>query len=281
MKRIKTRLFSITAYLVLSVIAVIAIFPILYIFLAAFRTNQEFFEYALPFTWKPLIPQQWPVDNFQTIFSEFHFGRSIHNTCHVIAVLLPLSLILSALGGFTFAFFEFRFKKVLFAICLISFMIPTDAIAIPLYKEVSQMRLINTYWALIFPSAASGLAMFLFTQFFKDIPKSILEAGRIDGANWLQIFFSIVLPLSVPVSITAGLMIFINEWNNFFWPLLAARNEEVRTIQVALAYFEDENQVYFSYIFAASAISALVPVCLFLPLQKYFVQGITSGGVKG
>lgn len=281
MKRIKTRLFSITAYLVLSVIAVIAIFPILYIFLAAFRTNQEFFEYALPFTWKTLIPQQWTVDNFQAIFSEFHFGRSILNTCLVIAVLLPLSLILSALGGFTFAFFEFRFKKVLFAICLISFMIPTDAIAIPLYKEVSQMRLINTYWALIFPSAASGLAMFLFTQFFKDIPKSILEAGRIDGANWLQIFFSIVLPLSVPVSITAGLMIFINEWNNFFWPLLAARNEEVRTIQVALAYFEDENQVYFSYIFAASAISALVPVCLFLPLQKYFVQGITSGGVKG
>lgn len=281
MKRIKTRLFSITAYLVLSVIAVIAIFPILYIFLAAFRTNQEFFEYALPFTWKTLIPQQWTVDNFQAIFSEFHFGRSILNTCLVIAVLLPLSLILSALGGFTFAFFEFRLKKVLFAICLISFMIPTDAIAIPLYKEVSQMRLINTYWALIFPSAASGLAMFLFTQFFKDIPKSILEAGRIDGANWLQIFFGIVLPLSVPVSITAGLMIFINEWNNFFWPLLVARNEEVRTIQVALAYFEDENQVYFSYIFAASAISALVPVCLFLPLQKYFVQGITSGGVKG
>jgi len=210
-----------------------------------------------------------------------HGKRSFHNNGLWIAVLLPLSLILSALGGFTFAFFEFRLKKVLFAICLISFMIPTDAIAIPLYKEVSQMRLINTYWALIFPSAASGLAMFLFTQFFKDIPKSILEAGRIDGANWLQIFFGIVLPLSVPVSITAGLMIFINEWNNFFWPLLAARNEEVRTIQVALAYFEDENQVYFSYIFAASAISALVPVCLFLPLQKYFVQGITSGGVKG
>lgn len=269
------------AYLVLCGIAVIAVFPLLYIILAAFRTNQEIFEYALPFSWKTLFPQKWTTGNFQSIFTEFHFGAAIRNTGIVIAVLLPVSLVLSALGGFTFAFFDFRFKKALFAICLVSFMVPTDAIAIPLYKEVSQLGLINSYWALIFPSAASGLAMFLFTQFFKDIPKSILEAARIDGASWMQIFFLVVLPLSVPVTITAGLMIFINEWNNFFWPLLAARNEEVRTIQVALAYFEDENQVFFSYIFAASAISALVPVCIFLPLQKYFVQGITSSGVKG
>ena len=141
--------------------------------------------------------------------------------------------------------------------------------------------MVNSYSALIFPGAASGLAMFLFTQFFKEIPKSLVEAARIDGASWIQVFFSVILPLSVPVAITAGLMIFVNEWNNFFWPLLATRTEAARTIQVALSYFSDENQVYFSYIFAGSAISAVVPVLLFLPLQKYFVQGITSSGVKG
>ena len=85
----------------------------------------------------------------------------------------------------------------------------------------------------------------------------------------------------MPVAITAGLMIFVNEWNNFFWPLLATRTEAARTIQVALSYFSDENQVYFGYIFSGAAISAVVPVILFLPLQKYFVQGITSSGVKG
>lgn len=275
------RLKKMLLYVVLVCIAVIAIFPFFYILMASFRTNMEIFEYALPFTWKTLIPQEWTFNNYIAIFEEFHYGVALKNTLMVVVILVPLVLAISALGGFVFAFFDFKGKNVLFSLCLISFMIPTDAIALPLYDLVSDMGMVNTYWGMIFPSAASGLAMFLFTQFFKEIPKSLLEAARIDGANWLQIFGRIVLPLSVPVTITAGLMVFVNEWNNFFWPLLAARKEEIRTLQVALSYFSDENEVFFSYIFAGAAISAIVPVLLFLPLQKYFVQGISSSGVKG
>ena len=275
------RLKKMLLYVVLVCIAVIAIFPFFYILMASFRTNMEIFEYALPFTWKTLIPQEWTFNNYIAIFEEFHYGVALKNTLMVVVILVPLVLTISALGGFVFAFFDFKGKNVLFSLCLISFMIPTDAIALPLYDLVSDMGMVNTYWGMIFPSAASGLAMFLFTQFFKEIPKSLLEAARIDGANWLQIFGRIVLPLSVPVTITAGLMVFVNEWNNFFWPLLAARKEEIRTLQVALSYFSDENEVFFSYIFAGAAISAIVPVLLFLPLQKYFGQGISSSGVKG
>lgn len=281
MKETKTPLEKAVLYVVLTVIAFIAIFPLLYIILASFRTNKEIFEYALPFTWKTLIPQNWTMNNYVAIFSEMGYGTALKNTLIVVAILVPLSMLISALGGFTFAFFDFKGKNILFAICLISFMVPEDAVALPLYNLVSSLGMVNSYSALIFPGAASGLAMFLFTQFFKEIPKSLVEAARIDGASWIQVFFSVILPLSVPVAITAGLMIFVNEWNNFFWPLLATRTEAARTIQVALSYFSDENQVYFSYIFAGSAISAVVPVQLFLPLQKYFVQGITSSGVKG
>ena len=258
------RLKKMLLYVVLVCIAVIAIFPFFYILMASFRTNMEIFEYALPFTWKTLIPQEWTFNNYIAIFEEFHYGVALKNTLMVVVILVPLVLTISALGGFVFAFFDFKGKNVLFSLCLISFMIPTDAIALPLYDLVSDMGMVNTYWGMIFPSAASGL-----------------EAARIDGANWLQIFGRIVLPLSVPVTITAGLMVFVNEWNNFFWPLLAARKEEIRTLQVALSYFSDENEVFFSYIFAGAAISAIVPVLLFLPLQKYFVQGISSSGVKG
>lgn len=268
-------------YIALACIAVVAIFPFFYILMASFRTNMEIFEYALPFTWKTLIPQEWTIANYIAIFEEFNYGVALRNTCIVVAILVPLVLIISALGGFAFAFFDFKGKTALFSLCLISFMVPTDAIALPLYDLVSDLGLVNTYWGMILPSAASGLAMFLFTQFFKEIPKSLLEAARIDGANWLQVFASVVLPLSVPVTITAGLMAFVNEWNNFFWPLLVARKEEIRTLQVALSYFSDENEVFFSYIFAGATISAVVPVLLFLPLQKYFVQGISSSGVKG
>ena len=268
-------------YIVLASIGIVAIFPFFYILMASFRTNKEIFEYALPFTWKTLIPQEWTISNYIAIFEEFNYGVALRNTVIVVAVLVPLVLVISALGGFAFAFFDFKGKNILFALCLVSFMVPTDAIALPLYDLISDMGLVNTYWGMILPSAASGLAMFLFTQFFKEIPKSLLEAARIDGANWFQIFTSIVLPLSVPVTITAGLMAFVNEWNNFFWPLLVARKDEIRTLQVALSYFSDENEVFFSYIFAGAAISAIVPILLFLPLQKYFVQGISSSGVKG
>lgn len=268
-------------YIVLTAIAIVAIFPFFYILMASFRTNMEIFEYALPFTWKTLIPQEWTFSNYIAIFKEFNYGQALKNTLIVVVILVPLVLTISALGGFAFAFFDFKGKTALFSLCLVSFMVPTDAIALPLYDLVSGLGMVNSYWGMILPSAASGLAMFLFTQFFKEIPKSLLEAARIDGANWLQVFASVVLPLSVPVTITAGLMAFVNEWNNFFWPLLVARKEEIRTLQVALSYFSDENEVFFSYIFAGAAISAVVPVLLFLPLQKYFVQGISSSGVKG
>jgi ABC-type sugar transport system, permease component len=281
MSSLQKNIVNVILYTILAIIAIAAIFPILYVVFASFRDNNEIFEFALPFTWKTIIPQEWTLNNYVQIFKEFRFGVSLRNTLTVIAVLLPLNLFISALGGFAFAFFEFKGKKILFAICLISFMVPIDAVALPLYNFIYSLGLVNTYWALILPSAASGLAMFLFTQFFKEIPKSLLEAARIDGATWIQILIKVVFPLSLPVVITAGLMIFMNEWNNFFWPLLAARTENVRTIQVALSYFSDENAVFFSYIYAASAISALVPIFLFVPLQKYFVQGVTSSGVKG
>ena len=166
MKETKTPLEKAVLYVVLTIIAFIAIFPLLYIILASFRTNKEIFEYALPFTWKTLIPQNWTMDNYMAIFSEMGYGTALKNTLIVVAILVPLSMLISALGGFTFAFFDFKGKNILFAICLISFMVPEDAVALPLYNLISSLGMVNSYAALVFPGAASGLAMFLFTQFF-------------------------------------------------------------------------------------------------------------------
>ncbi|MCI8909134.1 MAG: carbohydrate ABC transporter permease [Oscillibacter sp.] len=280
-RKAKQRVLHILLYMVLTVIAVIALFPLFYIILASFRTDEEIFKYALPFTIHTIVPVEWTFENYRIIFTEFSFWRPMLNTLLVVCILVPVNLLVASLAGYSFAFFDFRWKGALFAVFIISFMVPTDSIALPLYSLISGMGLVNKFAALILPSVSSGLAMFLFTQFFRGIPKDLLEAGRVDGANWGQVFFKIIVPLSVPVFITAGLMIFVNEWNNYLWPLLVTRSEEVRTIQVALAYFKDENETFWSYIYAAASISAIVPVALFLPLQKYFVQGVTSSGVKG
>lgn len=278
---IKKHLAHSALYLVLILLAVIALFPILYVILASFRTDEEIFKYALPFSSKTIFPVNWTFENYRVIFDQFKFAVPLKNTVIVVAALLPINLLVAALAGYAFAFFNFKGKAALFSIFIVSFMVPIDSIALPLYSFTSQLNLVDTYWALILPSISSGLAMFLFTQFFKGVPKSFLEAARIDGANLMQIFAQIVLPLSIPVIITAGLMIFVTEWNNYLWPLLITRSPSVRTIQVALAYFKDENETFWSYIYAAASISAVVPILLFLPLQKYFVQGVTSSGLKG
>ena len=268
-------------YIVFIIIAMIALFPILYVFLASFRTDEEIFKYAFPFNRDTIFPVKWTTENYRIIFSEFQFGTAIKNTSIVVLTLIPINLLIASLAGYAFAFYDFKGKNALFAIFMVSFMVPIDSVALPLYTMITQMGLVNTRWALILPSISNGLAMFLFTQFFRGIPSSLLEAARIDGANLRQIFFSIVVPLSVPIFITAGLMIFVNEWNSYLWPLLVTRSVDMRTIQVALAYFKDENETFWSLVYAAASISTIVPVLLFLPLQKYFVQGITSSGIKG
>ena len=268
-------------YAVLLILAVIALFPMIYVILASFRTDAEIFTYALPFSRHTILPVAWTSANYLEIFDKFQFATPLKNTFIVVGVLVPINLIIASLAGYAFAFFDFRGKKLLFSIFIVSFMVPIDSIALPLYSLIASLGLVDSYWALVLPSVSSCLAMFLFTQFFRNIPKSLLEAARIDGANIIQIYMKIILPLSIPVIITAGLMIFVTEWNNYLWPLLVTRSPDVRTIQVALAYFKDEHETFWSYIYAASSISALVPVLLFLPLQKYFVQGVTSSGLKG
>lgn len=268
-------------YCVFVMISIIALFPIFYIILASFRSDAEIFKYALPFSVKTIVPVDWTFDNYRIIFTEFKFGTPLLNTFIVVGILVPINILVASIAGYAFAFYQFKGKNALFSIFIVSFMVPTDSIALPLYSFVNQLGLVDSYWGLILPSVSSGLAMFLFTQFFRGIPKSFLEAARIDGANLRQTFTKIVIPLSTPVVITAALMIFVTEWNNYLWPLLVTRSPDVRTIQVALAYFKDENETFWSYIYAAASISAIVPVLLFLPLQKYFVQGVTSSGLKG
>ena len=199
----------------------------------------------------------------------------------MIIVTVPCTIAICALAAYAFAFYNFRFKKQLFTMFLLTFMIPGEAIALPMYSLVNSMGLVNTYAGLILPALANGLVLFLFVQFFSETPKALLESVEIDGGGWWTCFTKIVLPLSKPIIITAGLMIFVTQWNDYLWPLLVARSDDVKVVTLAVANFKEQNVIHWGYIYAAASISALIPIGLFLPFQKYFVQGITSGGVKG
>ena len=259
----------------------IAVFPLLWAIASSLRPDTEIYQYALPFQWHTFVPVEFTFDAYVKVFRDFKFHRPLFNTLIVSVVTVLLSCVLNSLAAFGFTFFDFKGKKFLFALTLVSFMVPFESIAISLYKVINRLDWVDTYQGLIIPTIADGLVLFLFVQFFGGVRKRLFEAARIDGANWGQVYFRILIPVSKPVFITAGLMTFINQWNSFMWPLLVAHGKEMRLVQVALSDFTAEHVTLWSCLYAASVISAIFPLLLFLPFQKYYVQGIASSGIKG
>ena len=267
--------------ILLVILAFIAIFPLLWAIASSLRTDTEIYKYALPFQWHTFVPVEFTVEAYKSLFTEFQFQRPIINTLIVSSLTVLLSCFTNSIAAFGFSFFEFKWKKLIYGLAIVSFLVPFESIAIPLYLVVNKLGWVDSFAGLIVPSIADGLVLFLFVQFFTNIPRDLFEAARMDGASWMQIYWRILLPISKPVLITAGLMTFINQWNSFLWPLLVAHGRDIRLIQVALSDFTAEHVTLWSCLYAASVISALVPLLLFLPFQKYYVEGITSSGIKG
>jgi len=188
--------------------------------------------------------------------------------------------VINGLAGFAFAKFKFKGNNVLFGIYLFSFMIPFEMIAIPLYKTVGAFGILETRTALILPMIANGMIVFLYRQFFQDIPDALIESAYIDGAGLLRVFFQLLVPLSKPVIISASLMIFIQQWDAFLWPLVAATNKSLKVVQVAISEFTGEFTVQWGTIFAATTIAIAIPIGILIPLQKFYIQGISSTGLK-
>lgn len=267
-------------YTVLILLSIVMLFPLLWGISSSFRSDTELFQYAMPLSIHTFIPVDFTVDSYVRLFTEFNFLRPILNTIFITGITIVASIIVNSLAAFAFAFFDFKFKKIIYAIVLLTFMIPFESIAMPLYKIVNDLNWVDTFTGMIVPCVANGLVLFLFTQFFKDFPASLFEAARIDGCTWIGIFRKILIPLSKPIVITAGLMIFMQQWNSYLWPLVVGVSDNVRVIQTAMGVFQQQKGTLWSCLYAASMISALIPLVLFLPLQKYYVQGITSSGVK-
>ncbi len=268
-------------YFVMLLVALITMFPLLWSFFASMRSDVELYKYALPFSWHTIFPVEYTFESYRVVLTELGFPRAAFNTLLVIAIQIPFACLINSIAAFAFTTFDFKGKNALFAFFVVSFMIPGEAVTMPLYQMVNKFGWVDTRWALIVPGIASGLQLFLFRQFFADVPSALIESARIDGASWTQVFFKIMVPMCVPIYITAALMIFMGEWNSYMWPLLVARREKIRTVQIMLAVVKMEHITLWSCMYAGAVLSVLIPVALFLPLQKYYVEGITAGAVKG
>lgn len=270
-------------YLIMTVVALIFIIPFVWMFLAAFKPQEEIFQYIYPVGWKTFIPQTWTLENFQRLLDldPYPFTRYLGNSVFVAVSVTLGSLVVNSMAAYAFARLRFPGRDLLFILSLATVMVPFEAFAIPLYLEMRTFDWVNSYKALIIPWIANGAGIFLLRQFFLDIPRDLIEAARIDGCSHLSAFWRIVIPNSVPALITFALIRFQASWDAFFWPLIVAPSPEKRVVQVAVATFTTEVQTQWGLTFAASTLATLPILLLFLFLQRYYVQGVVMSGMKG
>ncbi len=271
---------TLLVYALHIIVAGLCLLPLMWAIAASFSPNELVFKNAYPFSWRALLPTEFTFQAYASLF-ERDFGIALSNTFFLGVAVVAIGGAVNAMAGFAFARFNFRGKRFLFvSIILITFLVPIDLAAIPRFILVRDLGWINSWQALIVPGLANSLVIFLFRQFFEEIPQDLIDAARVDGATWLSVFIRIILPLSRPVMITAALLMFLAQWDSFFWPLLVAPKPELRVVQVEISNAVGEYQTLWNELLAGSMLAAVVPIILVLPFQRYFIQAITSSGLK-
>lgn len=262
-------------YLILIVLTFIFIFPVIWIIGSSFKDAGELFA------WPPTFFGKNPtLGNYVTAFSQGNFSIYFFNTVFTSVVATVLTIIINVMAGYVFAKYRFKGSKVLFGITLATLMVPLEVIMIPIFKVIVATNLYNSLWGLIIPAAASPTAVFLVRQYYVGIPDAYMEAARIDGASEFMIFNRIMLPLAKSVISVLCIFSFMWRWNDFLWPKLVINNENLYTIQLALANFSGEFNVDWTSLLSMSAISMIPVIIVFVTLQKYIIGGMTIGGVK-
>jgi len=279
-RRLAELLHKLLSYVLLVSILAIVVVPLMWAVAASFTPNEQVFKYVFPFSWRALFPSDPTLEAYVNLFEQRDFGRAIVNTLALSFGSVLIGLLISAMAGFAFAKFEFRGKNLLFVIVLITFMIPVEVIIIPLYILMRDWGWINTWHGLFIPGLANGLVIFMFRQFFADIPQEILDAARVDGASWPRILFQLIIPISLPAIISGALILFLGSWNSFFWPLVVAPAPEFRVVQVAVSLAVQSRQTIWNELMAGAILAAIVPVLLVFPFQRYYVRSIASTGIK-
>jgi multiple sugar transport system permease protein/putative chitobiose transport system permease protein len=263
-----------------ATIAFVFLLPLWWAMVSSLRPNTKVFADVFPFTPKALLPDPVSLEAYDGII-QLGFGPIILNTLLIAAITMIAGLTLNAAAGFAFAIFDFKGKRIILSLVILSFMLPFEAIALPLYNVMRQLGWLDTIAALVVPGATNGLVVFLFYQFFRQVPRDYLEAARLDGVSWPNILLRIYIPLSLPTCISAALLLFVFQWEAFLWPLLAMPSQKIKVIQVGMAAFQQQYGTIWNQLFAVAVVTALIPIALLLPLQRYYVQGLAGAGIKG
>jgi multiple sugar transport system permease protein len=194
---------------------------------------------------------------------------------------MVFSVFFDSMAGYAFARIRFKGSKTLFTVILITMMIPFQVLMIPLFVEVYKFGMLDTYWGLIIPRAASAFGIFMMRSFFISLPKDLEESGRVDGLNEFRIYWNIMLPLCKSAMVTLAIFLLMNNWNDLLYPLMLTSSAEMRTLSAGLAMFVGQRTIEYGATLAAAAIALAPLLIVYVLAQKYFVQGVATSGLKG
>ncbi|WP_394217130.1 carbohydrate ABC transporter permease [Brachybacterium vulturis] len=265
----------------LGVIGVVFLAPFMWVISSGFKSQEDIFAGLVPFSWTAFLPLNPTLDNFIELFVEKGVGRSLLNSFAVATIEVVGALAVCSLAAYALTRMDWKGRGAVFGLILVTFMLPVEAMFVPLYRVISGMGLDDNLWGVALPGVASVFGLFLLKQAFEDIPRELDEAARIDGAGHFRIFFSIIIPNVKTALATLVLVKFLFSWNMFLWPLVALQSPQLKLIQVAVAHEVDPNSLpNWGLTFAGAAV-AVVPVLLvFLLLQRHFVKGLATTGLK-
>lgn len=263
----------------IALVTTVFMMPFIWLVVSAFRPEIDILGHLSPLTWEVIIPARLSLENFIGLWQD-GFWLPLFNSVFVAFGTVALGLIVNSMAAFALSAIEFPGRGIVFAVVIVTFLIPFEAIAIPLASTVRSVGIDNSYTALIGPGVANGFAIFMLRQFFLSIPKELSEAARIDGASLFQIYWEIYIPLSKAPMVGAGIIIFLFQWQAYMWPLLVTNTREYEVAPVALAKLIGQYEYDLGQMFAGAVLLAVIPALVVLPLQRHFTQSIAGTGVK-
>lgn len=270
----KNNVLKTVIFILLLLGALAMIFPFVWMMLASLKSNPD--AIAIP---PNFMETPFTLEHYKTLFTELNFGLYFKNT--IFVVILSLSgVIINSLAGYGFAKFDFPHKEKLFLLFLATMMIPAQVIMISVYMMLFNLELTNTFLGMVLPGLATGFSIFLFRQFFENIPDEIVEAGRIEGFSEFQIFRRLIVPIAKPVFAIQTILVFIGGWNSFLWPTLISSSQETYTLSVGLNLLQGQNADQIALQMAGAAVMIVPVLIVFFIFQRKIVDGISFTGGK-
>ncbi len=250
--------------------------PFIYMITASFRQQGEL--YSLPVT---IMPREWHGHNYVKLFNDTNFIIWYGNTIFTAGIRTVLGVYFAALAGAAFAKYEFRFKRFCFFLVLATLTLPFHVILIPLFLLMRDFGWINTYWAVIIPGIVGAFNIFLMRQYIEAVPDELMDAARIDGASEFGIFHRIIIPLVRPALGVVAILTFVNTWNDFLWPLVVLHDDTKYLLSIGIATMDGPYDVEIGAIMAASFLSTLPILIVFVLMQRQIIAGLTQGAIRG